>query len=255
MFMFLILLFTGCSKKVDKALLTTALASGNQVRMTPNDPRLNTREEIKAFSKSELAPDGFVMPEDLSAFGEIADAVTFLPWHDGYSYRRYAYGGTDPNGINFGVVVSHYGFPGPALSGHLEITQAELSVTSGMENMQRLDSKESGRIIRDDIHYIYTNGSLYSIIIYADGIEFEISFSSGAKGYPMDGADTFLKKLLAIHEKEASAAVKEFRFAIISRDAKNWLIPAGIGLGVVALGVAGFVIRKKKKARSVAVAE
>ena len=66
--------------------------------------------------------------------------------------------------------------------------------------------------------------------------------------YPMDGEDTFMRRLLSFSEEEALTAVNELEAKIPARwGSSRWLIPTGIGLVVVALGATGFVVWKKKK--------
>ena len=243
----LLLLLPGCCKNVNE---TTPIANPEEyeeVRGMPKDPRLNTREEIEAFAKSELAPDGFVMPEDLRVVGEVTDTVIFLPGKDGYTYRRYLYSGVDQNDVEFTVGISHYGFPGVALSTNLEITQQEFAASSGMTDMMKLEERKSGWIVKNNVRYFYTKGKLTSVIIYANGIEFDIKYYNDGKPYPMNEEDTWLCKVLSLDNAKATSAVNEFRWAIFRRDIWKWLIPTGI---VIVLGVTGFVVWKKKKRKA-----
>ena len=240
----LLVILAGCSLNTEEVTFTK---QPDQSRTIPNDPRLNTREEIESFSKSELAPAGFVMPEDLRILGEVSDVVIFLPGKDGYTYRRYLYSGVDQNDVEFTVGISHYGFPGVALSTNLEITQQEFSASSGMTDMTKLEERKSGWIVKNNARYFYTKGKLTSVIIYANGIEFDIKYYNDGKPYPMNEEDTWLCKVLSLDNAKATSAVNEFRWAIFSRDIWKWLILAG---AVVALGATGFVIWKKKKRKA-----
>ena len=114
-----------------------------------------------------------------------------------------------------------------------------------MVNMLRLETTDTGWITCGKIKYFYLHGKLETIIFNVGDIEFSLKYISGIKDYPEDGANTFLKKLLSTNERESSAAVEKFSLVILCRGIGKWLIPTGIGVGVVALGVTGFVVWKK----------
>ena len=245
----LVVLFWGCAQETNVA--TPTKSEGLALMPAPH-PSLRTREEIVDFSRSDLAPAGFIFPEDLRVMGEAKDVLTFLPSEDGnYSKHYYAYIVTDQNDVYYQVSISHLGKPGPDLSSKLKLTEQILSKNVEMKDMRCLEAKESGWIVRQDIRYFYIHGKLCGLTFYVGDIEIAIEYYYQENEHsPIGEEDTFLSKLLSVNDEKAYEAVEEVRWVILWRNIGKWLIPTGIGVGVVALGATGFAIWKKKKRKA-----
>ena len=213
----------------------------------PNIKWFETKEEIATFNEtieeSDWVPENFVKPDEWTAIGEL-EFFGFSTRQ--YSLRHIIVYVKDANGIKISLHMSY----GESYSPY---GNAQLSVTDGMASMQYLETSQSGSVERCGVLYVYDNGWLSDITFYLDDIRINMSASgcTSENPYPEDQQETFYKKLLSLSDEEVMEAIRELKTSVgIRKDNRKWLIPTGIGVGVVALGATGFVVWKKKKRKA-----
>ena len=124
--------------------------------------------------------------------------------------------------------------------------------------MAAIAQGESGYVEQYGILKRYYKGRLVEVHFSVDGFMFCVGelfvvSENGLSDYPKEGEKTIAYRLINGTEDEARSAVQEFKKWFKQHHPSNdWLIPAGIGLVVVALGVTGLVIWKKKKRKAAA---
>jgi hypothetical protein len=137
-------------------------------------------------------------------------------------------------------------------------------VTDGMTSMRYIETPEpikgTAYIERCGVVYCYGKDNyLNEIILYVDDVRMSIdAFCTGENPYPENQQETFYAKLLSLSDEVVLDALDELKEAIYARwggkeripSIGKWLIPTGIGVGVVALGATGFVVWKKKKRKA-----
>ena len=219
---------------------------------------LKTREEIEAFAKSDMAPSGFIMPDDLSAIGKPEQHVAY---YKGYcrQFRMYV---TDANNIRVDIDIVYE--VQEKFWDNADSKSEIINVSDGMTSMQYIEQQRTSLILRGDnqnVGYFYVQGWLDAVFVYIDDVEITIEpgYPHGKENpYPEGQAETFYTGLLSLSDDVAMEAVGELEAAIFARwDGKeripssgNWLIPAGIGLGAVVVVVTGIVFWKKKKRKA-----
>lgn len=218
---------------------------------------LKTREEIEAFAKSDMAPSGFIMPDDLSAIGK---PEQYVAYYKGYC-RQFDMYVTDANNIRVDIDIVYE--VQEKFWDNVDSKSEIISISDGMATMQYIEQQRTSLILRGDnknVGYFYVQGWLDLVLIYIDDVEIRIEpgYPHGKENpYPEDQAETFYTRLLSLSDDVAMEAIHELEVSIHARwggkeriPSKNWLLPAGIGIGVVALGATGFVVWKKKRRKA-----
>lgn len=204
-----------------------------------------TEEEIRAFGASDKAPKNFVDYSAVSMIGELVQ-MEYSYYYNDKPYTCYDYVLVDKNGYKIRIKVSHDGDYMDRLGEEL-VTEAEKINMTSMHGP--VATKESKWIKRGHVGYLYQFQNL-QIVSWMVGDDIELKLHIGDP-YPMDGEDTFMRRLLSFSEEEALTAVNELEAKIPAHwGGSRWLIPTGIGLVVVALGATGFVVWKKKKRKA-----
>ena len=250
-------LFGGCSQKQAASMATTG---DTNVCAYYEWPRLLTEEDIAAFAAGKLTFDGVGAIEgfvDYDAIRIIGDLTADLGEErkgglNVQPYRRdwYNYYLTDANGYIFKLGVVH---PGQAKD------TEEAGKEKNKKDISAIECGESGFVEQYGIVKKYAHfQKLTEIWIYVDDVKIVVSSVDGdqvgLKDYPTEGEKTILCRLINGTESEIRSAVREFEdwfFAHSpSRNIRRLLPPIGIGTAVVALGVTGFVVWKKKKRKA-----
>ena len=237
----LLFLLTGFAKK-------ETVNINNIVFNSPKPLYLESWEHILIFAHSDYAPDGFIRPDDLEIIGNSEQKVAYYG-----SFRDFTLFFNDANGVRIHLNMVYGKSYKPYKSTY--------KVTDGMTSMLYIEPPKPIRgtayIERCGVLYCYgTDNYLNQIIFYVDDIQMTMQVSCTSKNpYPEDQQETFYTKLLSLSDEVVLDAIGELEESIYARwggkeripSKVNWLLPAGIGVGIAALGVAGFVIWKKKK--------
>ena len=236
----LLFLLTGCDKKeVENS------DDGTFISWVPR--YFETEEIITIFSRSDLAPAGFIKPDDLRIIGKPEQKVAVT----GPGYCDFRMFFTDANEVRINLRLVY----GKSYKRY----KTDSSVTDGMTSMQYLETKSGAYIERCGVRYCYRDGWLYQVVFYVDDIQMTMQVSCTSKNpYPEDQQETFYTRLLSLSDEVVLDALEELKEAIYTRwggkerkpSVGKWLIPTGIGLGAAVVVVTGIVFWKKKKRKA-----
>jgi hypothetical protein len=243
----LLFLMVGCAKKG-----TFNEYTYDGMFITPRPIYAETKEEIEELAKHERAPAGFLKPDDLRVIGEPEQRIAYYS-NSGLDFTLYF---NDANEVRITVRMRYEENYTPSKS--------TKKVTDGMTSMRYIETPEpikgTAYIERCGVVYCYGKDNyLNEIILYVDDVRMSIdAFCTGENPYPENQQETFYAKLLSLSDEVVLDALDELKEAIYARwggkeripSIRKWLIPIGIGVGVVALGATGFVVWKKKKRKA-----
>lgn len=155
--------------------------------------------EAHFFENPEI-PDCFVPYDKLQFMGEFK-ALSMLEEITKTEYKQYMYTFVDENDFEF-VFYVYYG------GSDYEVEIEEIPLPDDMTNMRYISEiNGTKKIIVNGLEYYYVNGKISSIEWTLNNIEF-IVFDTYLDTYPVNGAETFVKRLLSLDTAES--ALQEF---------------------------------------------
>ena len=158
-------------------------------------------ENVMAFAKSDLAPEGFANHKCLKSIGEYGGYSWITAAFDYYACHL-----LDANMVKLYMVIDY------RESYYLDIFADEtvLSIDDANDSLMRLKSSENGIIVLDGITYRYRGGILDSVYWCVENVEFVLYMNDDFGSYPLDGKSTFITQITSLSEFKRTIAMKRF---------------------------------------------
>ncbi|MBQ9745569.1 MAG: hypothetical protein IJW21_01960, partial [Clostridia bacterium] len=152
----------------------------------------------KKFCKNTELFDSFVKYEDIAELGKFDMFNGGVLGETTVSLDEYSYGLTDEREYAFILCVEHYYTPEEDKYGYVSVEMPE--------NVQSLAALEN----IPERAYITVGGAKYSYIggklTYIEKVYGDICVTIGCSGYPAEGKDTFISRLLSVETAESAVA-------------------------------------------------
>ena len=193
---------TDSTTKLDIAIQTTetnvqttgsSISGGEHATVT-----IDNYDEYLSFVKSNDMPDDFITYDIFSDFGKFQ---TFIcePFTTGDECKEYIYVVEDDNGYSVMFSIE--------LAEKELVTENYIFMSDNISDYRFVEYDNVVHSIVNDLKYSYARGKLFAITALFGNIKIVMTISGGRfENYPINGADTFISRLLSPATAKAAAA-------------------------------------------------